>query len=265
MSAESLHAPADGTAAPARVRIARRTLAPAHITRRRPGGMIYREVRAALSAVGVLACVAALGSFLVVIESRFPGGFTTFRYERATGCSALTDVWRVLTVIVFLMAGVLCGAEEAENGTSDLTYRLPVRPLRIFAEKTFGALLAVGIWVLLSLILSGAVLAAGLQTNSWSTDLPRILGDCVDSVGLALPLGLLFFSWGQAAGAWTNRVIAGAVVGGTISFALRHVPIPFFSASTEPGYAVAQVMLLAAGVPVAMALAMVRFLRREGR
>lgn len=267
MSAESLHAPADGTAAPARVRIARRALAPAHITRHRPGGMIYREVRAALPAMAILACVAALGSFLVVLESRFPGGFTTFRYERATGCPALTDVWRVLTVVVFLVAGVLCGAEEAENGTSDLTYRLPVRPARIFVEKTAGALLAVGIWIALSWVLSGMVLACGLGTDTKWADLPEILGPCWSSVWVALLPGLLFFFWGQAAGAWSNHVLAGAIGGGSIAMVIYFASskVLMMGGSWENARQVASQGMLLAASTLGLALASARFRAREGR
>jgi hypothetical protein len=268
MSAKPLHAAADGTSASAKVRIARRALAPAHITRHRPGGMIYREVRAALQAMVVLAAVAAFASILVVLESCYPGRFPSFRYTRAFWCPGLTAVWHILTLIVFLVAGVLCGAEEAENGTCDLTYRLPVSSGRIYAEKTIGALLSVTIWIVLSVVLSAAVLAMGLSTNSKWTDLPELLGLCISTVRIMFLPGLLFFFWGQASGAWSNNVLAGAIVGGTVAISIYFVCVKMATLDDEwawyASYVASQRILLATSA-LALVLAFDRFLTREGR
>lgn len=169
------------------------------------GGIIVREVRAALSAVFAVAALQALYLLLRGLSEVWQGRLFAVHAED------IAYPWAVSSVIMALLLGVLCGAEEEENGTADFPQRLPIPRLRVLAEKIAGSLVAFALWAVLALLLDTLLMAL-----SGRFSLGSVFKTMVNERLFLLPAswGVLLYCSGLVAGAWTRRAVVAAVVGG---------------------------------------------------
>ena len=164
-------------------------------------GLVGREV---LAAAPALTALLVLHLWVVFLPSIWYAAFGTAWRPPEPGIVQISLV--AILVTAFFLVGVLCGAEEEENGTAAFVRQLPVHPLRALGEKIAGSLLALAVWFAAAWILSTIVLL-GSRTGSLHYTL----------LGPALTWGALFFSFGLAAGAWIRRVIPAAFIGGVLA------------------------------------------------
>lgn len=227
-----------------------------------------RELRAdlpaALAIAGIHGLLTALAVLRVYLARQHHDEF------RLPGVHQLDGIWRFLAVLVFFILGVLCGAEEAENGTLFIAFRLPVSRLRLYCEKTCGALACAAIWIVVSTLLANIVLLFGRSVvNVTNTGVVffspyPLIGEVFFFCGVA-------FFCGQAAGLITERGIVGATLGGALAIAfsfgilylnqlLRHPRV------TDPGrLEIARLMLMIFSYLGPIGASLLRILTREGR
>ncbi|MCX7014126.1 MAG: hypothetical protein NTW86_16520, partial [Candidatus Sumerlaeota bacterium] len=105
--------------------------------------LIVREARAASSAVAAMVVLTLLVGLHQTVISAFSTGSLVFSSDDYWGAVAVAGI------ILGLLLGVLCGAEELENGTADFARRLPIPWPRIFVEKVAGSLIAFVAWLVM--------------------------------------------------------------------------------------------------------------------
>jgi ABC-type transport system involved in multi-copper enzyme maturation permease subunit len=229
-------------------------------------GLIAREVRVELGAVLALA-----GFFVIIIFIGWLGD----RLEAAGGMRWLPEirhpeyVWLILAMMLALLLGVLCGAEEQENETADFALRLPLTRMRIFLEKLCGAMIAFALWAVLSILLTEVlVLVMGGDSMIAAMKLPGAIAQS-RMLGYAALWAVLLFSFGLAAGAWIGRVVPAAVAAGCaaglygwlVIFGGKLAPLSEMMNRIDLFHGV----LLALGCGVALTAAARHFQRREGK
>lgn len=266
-----MSAPVIITAPVRRRRGGRRGAGPARIATWPPAGVFWREVRAALPTVAAVAAVMALIAFLAVLHAFLFRVYHNNVWLLPTADN-LNSAWCIVVILVFFLVGILCGAEETENGTADFARRLPVSRLRIYLAKTAGGLFAVLLWLVLAAGLVVATLALGphflMPGFTVGMGISQTPFSPLAAHNAMLGLGLLFFFCGQAAGAWIGRVILSALAGGVLAIAyvnvlaglaaliVHDVPKNIFDYPLESTLV---------GSLLALAAALYRFLTREGR
>ena len=213
-------------------------------------GLVGREV---LAAGPALTALLLLHLLVVFLPSLWRVAFGTWLPpDPQLVLNSLTAIF----VTAFFLMGVLCGAEEEENGTAMFVRQLPVHPLRVLGEKIAGSLLALIIWFVAAWIVSAIVLLAVRTGTS-----PGVVE------GPVLLWGVLFFTFGLAAGTWIRRVIPATLIGGTIAVVYGWAALAMGDSPTlrhalqENAFSMP---MLAAGCGLALALAAWRVTHPEG-
>jgi hypothetical protein len=172
------------------------------------GNLIGREVRAAGGAIVAMAVLQLVLTLSPTLSALIFDSYLRFDTSLCVG------VWAGAAVVVGLLLGVICGAEEQENGTADFASRLPIAPWRILLEKTCGSALAFIIWAILSVVLV-SVAAVVCQKGPFHVVEALFSASRYDvSMSTALNWTLLLYMFGLAAGAWMGHVIPAAIAGG---------------------------------------------------
>lgn len=192
----------------------------------RPGSVLYtdmrltvrnlmqREVKASLSAILAMVML----TFLLFIAG-FIQATASGRTYSVYGADVVTT-FAGLSVIVALLLGVLCGAEEEENQTADFVLRLPAHRQRILLEKIAGSALAFALWLTLGAIVCSFILILFGRSgpDQFLLVLDFFRGRDVLESGekflWCLRWSSIMYCFGLVAGAWTRRVLLAAVLGG---------------------------------------------------
>lgn len=174
----------------------------------KPSSIIAREVYAALSAVVTVSVAQALIPLLGLIgamASSHPFDFNIY---------LAADSWTGGMIILSLLLGVLCGAEEEENNTANFVRRLPIARLRVLGEKICGSALALIIGGVLSFLCTIIVILI-CDSDPGTTIMALNSESIVFQNGTHLiTWGPLLYFAGLAAGAWIEKVVIAAVAGG---------------------------------------------------
>lgn len=169
-----------------------------------PGGIVGREIRAALP---VVLSLAFLPSLLSVVVWRLAFWSS---HERFGMIEAMRIFWIFTSVLTAFLLGGLCGAEEEENQTLEFVLTQPISPLRVLAEKVAGSALAFLLWAVVSL-----------------QAFPPSARDLV----LLQPLWLPAFFVPLGVGVWMRKVMLTVIVSGAL---FMFVLLPL-AAATAPG------------------------------
>ncbi len=224
----------------------------------------WREFVAAFPTVAALAAVDGmllLANVVMVYIGREHGNTT----DVMPGMSHVLAYLSASSTIVALCLGVLCGAEEEENGTADFARRIPVPRLQIFREKMAGSLLAFLVWNVLAFALM--ILISHFAHGDNSRKLVSFMGD---PYSFDYMRALILFTGGLAAGVWIGRVVVAAVVGGVgavvltnlamiILYQMRRAHIDYYFLKTV------NVWIYLGITALFLVLAAIRFQTREGR
>ncbi|MCX7045380.1 MAG: hypothetical protein NTX50_07860 [Candidatus Sumerlaeota bacterium] len=229
-------------------------------------GIIRREIRAAVPMVTALLVsqiiVTAVAVSLNILNSPSPP--ISIAYLSGS-------LWMIGFIIVPLLLGALCGAEEMDNGTADFALRLPVTRVRIFTEKIAGAAVAFILWLALSVLLGIVLIMIFDYKFDKDSCMENFFGDggAGNAKRFALTWPLLMFSSGLAAGAWIERVVP------TVIVAALAAPAYFYAvAAMAVGLSFEEMMhgvkgwslwIVWPGVMLALLVAGARFLTREGK
>jgi len=170
--------------------------------------LILREVRAALGAVTALVGLQMIVTLLSAASAWRRGA--GFRFDPEPYVEAAIAA----AVVAGLLLGVICGAEEQENGTADFALRLPIPRWRILAEKIAGSAIAFLLWAVVSALLGAAGMLVSGEKLAVLASLHKIVAIKEAGIYAALSWAALFYCCGVAAGAWIGRAVPAAVAAG---------------------------------------------------
>lgn len=200
------------------------------------GGLLRRPVLALLPGGGIIRreLVASSGAIVALVALTVVVGWVGSMAIRGFDAYFFGNVWEIAAVVVALLFGVLCGAEERENGTADFTLRLPIPYWRIVLEKVCGSMLAFALWGLLSLGLG--VFIGMLAGHSFWDLVMSFQGEFhkVPRTPHFLAWAALLYCFGMAAGAWCGKVVPGAIVAG-VSAVVYTALAPRLLGRMDPG------------------------------
>ena len=174
----------------------------------KPNNIIIREMTVTLSAVIAVSVGQALIPLLGLIGALASSRPFVFDIYLAV------DSWTGGMIILSLLLGVLCGAEEEENNTANFVRRLPIARLRVLGEKICGSAFALIIGIVLSFLCTVIViLICDSDPGMTIMTLKSEIVSYKNSTHLITWGPLLYFA-GLAAGAWIEKVVIAAVAGG---------------------------------------------------
>ena len=169
--------------------------------------------------------------------------------------------WAIGSVVMAFLLGVLCGGEEEENKTSDFAKRLPIPQWRILAEKIGGSFAAFCCWALVAMLIN--VFLGGL----FGISPVGLMAETINRVSLTICWGALLFCSGLVAGAWTRKVIVGAVLGGVSGWLYGNISLLLIHRGDLRAALLRgdwPFKVFAAGCLIALFLTFVRYQTREG-
>ena len=228
--------------------------------------LMQREVKTSLSAILAMVML----TFLLFVAGLIRATTSGTSYT-VSGADVVTT-FAGLSVIVALLLGVLCGAEEEENQTSDFVLRLPAHRQRILLEKIAGSALAFALWLTLEAIACSFILI--LFGRSGPGELLVVLDFFrgMDVLGSGeqflwcLRWSSIMYCFGLVAGAWTRRVLLAAVLGGGSAMIYTIVTMAFLGggAAFNQGPQNWAPKIVWFGCAAAIAAAAYRYHTREG-
>ena len=222
--------------------------------------IITREIYAGITPVTAIAILQGMIPLIGIITVYF--GISS---PPAEG-QLVDNICKLITassVVVSLLLGVLCGAEEEENNTMDFVQRLPVSPMKVLFQKILGSILCFLFFIILiSLINSMLIKIYGYNPKLILKNL--VIGK-VDYIR-ALSWGPLLYCFGLVAGVFSKKVIPAAIIGGGGALLYSTLGLFFkfgFHIKITPDKWSPQVLWW--GCFVVLILTVVRFSTREGK
>ncbi len=213
-------------------------------------GVIGREFRAQMPAMLALVLIVGIACGVMV--------YNAIARQAPLPNTSYMDVFRMLAVFAALICGIICGAEEEENGTADFPRRLPLGRVRVLVEKVMGAVLAFAAWAVLAMIVMTVVSGYGPEKATFETLLAKVPDASRDRSMIAI-----LFSTGVLCGFLARKAVLAALLAGILSAATAFgVGLIYdgmnlnFNAQPMTVYAISAFYLV---------LAAVFFVRREGR
>lgn len=213
-------------------------------------GVIGREFRAQMPAMLALVLIVGVASGLMV--------YNAMARQVPLPGDSYQDVFRMLAVFATLICGIICGAQEEEDGTADFPRRLPVGRVRVLFEKVMGAVLAFAAWAILSIIVMTVISGYGPEKATFGALLEKVPDASRDR-----SMVVILFSTGVLCGFLARKAVLAALLAGILSAATAFgIGLIYDQMSLNFN---AQPMTVYVISAFYLALAAVFFVRREGR